>query len=337
MKLSFSQIQSVAVGAVRAVEEDGRLRLCRFTKEQEDLYSTCDPAYYQRALLTAGIRLWFKTDSTQLGLKGTASNEAARSYYSLDVFVNEQPVGHIDNISDVEMPECYTTVQLPLGDFEKRFDLGGGEKTVCVYLPWSAKLLLEEVSLDDGAFIEPVKPAKKLLVFGDSISQGYDAQRPSRHHMVRLADRLGAQMYNKAVGGEKFFPALAALKDDFEPDYITVAYGTNDWSTRPREQVRTTCIDFYQTLSRTYPHAKIFAITPIWRKDHTEYREFGDFFGVQELIAEAVKDLDNVTYVPGFDLVPKDEKYYADARLHPNDRGFDFYFENLWEKIQAAL
>ena len=52
---------------------------------------------------------------------------------------------------------------------------------------------------------------------------------------ARLADALGAEEVNKAIGGECFFPELAATKEDFQPEYITVAYGTNDWSRKSAE------------------------------------------------------------------------------------------------------
>ena len=42
----------------------------------------------------------------------------------------------------------------------------------------------------------------------------------------------------------------------------------------------------------------------------------------------------NVTVVRGFDFVPKEEKYFADLRLHPNDTGFEHYFKNLYKEIE---
>lgn len=61
---------------------------------------------------------------------------------------------------------------------------------------------------------------------------------------ARLADALGAEEVNKAIGGECFFPELAATKEDFQPEYITVAYGTNDWSRKLAEEFQTNCRAF---------------------------------------------------------------------------------------------
>ncbi|MBP3580252.1 MAG: SGNH/GDSL hydrolase family protein [Clostridia bacterium] len=182
-----------------------------------------------------------------------------------------------------------------------------------------------------------MKPEKKLIAYGDSITHGYDALRPSNRYIAKLADMLGAEEYNKAIGGERFFPELAKLKDAFVPDYITVAYGTNDWSCMDEETFKHKCKAFYTNISQNYPEAKIFAITPIWRKDMSEYREFGDFRKVEQDIRSAVMDIKNVTVVSGFDFVPKDEKYFADLRLHPNDEGFGYQAENLYKEIKVLI
>ena len=134
-----------------------------------------------------------------------------------------------------------------------------------------------------------------------------------------------------------FFPALAKIKDNFTPDVITVAYGTNDFSLREEDDFKVRCRDFYVALSQNYPNSKIFAITPIWRSDYKGKRNFGPFENVDAFIREAVADLRNVTVIFGFNLVPKDEKYYADLRLHPNDAGFVFYADNLYNEISKYL
>lgn len=335
MKLNLNQIRGIVNGAARVEEENGKIRLFRFTDEQEEMYKLHSKDYYIRSFCTAGIKLLFKTNSSNLTLKITATPRYTRSYFSLDVFVNGKPYGYIDNFSDIDLPANYTEFKFGESVFEKSFKFADGEKTVCVHLPWSLEVSLDDVILDDGAFIEGIKPPKKLLAFGDSITHGYDALRPSNRYIAKLADKLCAEEFNKAIGGELFYAPAAKLKDAFTPDYITVAYGTNDWNCIDEESFKVRCRDFYLNLHSTYPDSKIFAITPIWRKDMNDYRKFGDFKKVEEDIINIVKDIENITVVSGFDFVPKDEKYYADTRLHPNDEGFDHYFKNLYDKIKS--
>lgn len=337
MKLSFNKVKDITTGAVNFLEENEVLLLKRFTQEQEDLYKATDQDFYDKTFYTAGIKFLFKTDSKNLFLKIRTMNRSTRKYFSVDVFADGNLIGYMDNFSDIELPQDYTQTDLPLGEFSKKFQLGEGEKTVCVHLPWSAKTLIEEVSIDDNAFIEAVKPKKKLIAYGDSITHGYDALRPSNRYVAKVAELLGAEEFNKAIGGERFSPELAMLKDSFTPDYITVAYGTNDWNGIDEETFKCKCKAFYTNLSQNYPDSEIFAITPIWRKDMGEYRKFGDFKKVEPGIRSAVKDIKNVTVISGFDFVPKEEKYFADLRLHPNDSGFECYAENLYRAIKTKI
>ena len=279
----------------------------------------------------------FKTDSKKLNLDIITEIGSSRNYFSVDVLVNGTPVGYIDNFSGVELPENYTKVELPQGEFSKEFELGDGVKTVCLHMPWSARTLIKEIVIDDYAFIEPIKREKKLLVFGDSITHGYDALRPSCRYIARLSEMLEAEEFNKAIGGEKFFPELAKLKDSFVPDYITVAYGTNDWSCMDENTFKEKCRGFYKNLSRSYSQSKIFAITPIWRKDMYEINTEWDFTKVDTYIRDMTSDIENVTVITGFDFVPQDENLYADQNLHPNDKGFAFYAESLYDKIKSEL
>ena len=338
MKLNLEQIESVCQGAVRVVQEDKYIRMYRFSEGQEKVYKEQkNESMYIKTYSTAGIKLMFKTDSTKLFFKVDVEFSSSRKYFSHDIFVTGKMIGNLDNFSDFVMPEGYTGVDLPVGEFSKEFSLGEGEKTVCIYFPWSVTSKIMELSIDDGAFVESVKPAKKMITFGDSITHGYDALRPSDRYAGRIAEALGAEEINKAIGGEIFFPALAESKDDFEPDYITVAYGTNDWSHHDAESFNKNCRGFYKALSENYPNAKIFAITPIWRKDCDEDKPMGDFMNVDKYIKELTADLDNVICITGLDFIPKEEKYFADFRLHPNDVGFDFYFENLYKQIKLYI
>ena len=156
---------------------------------------------------------------------------------------------------------------------------------------------------------------------------------PCNKYISRLADLLDAQEYNKAIGGEIFFPALAATKEAFEPDYITVAYGTNDWNRCTKEAFTENCKAFLYNLSNNYPNTGIFVITPIWRKEISESRPFGEFRCVGEIIQEQAAKFRNISVIQGFEFVPHNENMFGDLRLHPNDTGFEYYFENLANHI----
>jgi len=330
MKLSLSQIKKITLGAVRITEQEDGINFYRFTKEQEELYVKRNThSEYIKTFHTSGVKLCFKTDSKNLFLKLLISGKASRDYFACEVIVNGKRLDTINNFSDVDLPQYYSNIKVPIGEFEKHFNLADGVKEVKIYLPWSIKTVIKEMSIEDGSLIEPIKYKNSLLAFGDSISQGYDALYPSNKYITKLAEFLNAEEFNKAIGAEIFFPELSKTKENFIPDYITVAYGSNDWNRCKREDIEKNCTEFFSNLSTNYPTSKIFAITPIWRKDMVEYRQAGDLRTIADIIISATKELDNVTVINGFDFVPKEEKYFADFRLHPNDEGFNHYFINL--------
>ena len=337
MKPELSQIKKIALGAVRITQEEDGFHFYRFTQEQEALYRDRSQDFYKKSFSTSSVQLRFQTNSESLFLKASVTPGSSRKYFAFEVFADGKRIGTLDNYSDTELPQAYASVVLPQGTFEKAFSLGTGRKEVRVVFPWSAQAILQELVLDDGAELVPVKPKRKLLVFGDSITQGYDALLPSNKYITQLAEYLDAEEINKAIGAEIFYPELAATAEDFVPDYITVAYGTNDWFKCTEEEFRVNCAGFYENLSRNYPNTPIIAITPIWRKEITEDRKFGAFEKVEAIIREIAAGLKNVTVVSGFAFVPQEEELFGDMRLHPNDNGFAYYYRNLKDCVVQLL
>lgn len=337
MKLNLDQIKEITTGAVRIEETESGIRFYRYTKAQDELYKVRNPEFWLRSHCTTGIKFCFDTDSENLFLNIEAIHKTSRTFFYVDVLKDGELIGCIDNVCDADTSGNYIALQCPAGEFSKHFDLGVGEKRICIRLPWAMITTLKELSIDDVAYVKGVKQKKTLLALGDSITQGYDALHPSDRYVARLADAIGADEYNKAIGGDVFFPDLAALREDFDPDIVTVAYGTNDWSHLGEDEFKNNCRGFYKNLADNYPNAKIFAITPIWRADCREPRDFGSFDKVSANIREATEDLKNVTVIEGIDFVPHDSSFFSDKYLHPNSKGFDHYFNNLCAEIKKYL
>ena len=337
MQLNFEQIKAITCGAVSLEETAAGGKFYRVTKDQLAIYPKRREALVLKSLAASGVKLCFETDSENLYVRGLFEHASARSYFSLDVAVNGKVVGSMDNFSHMEIPAIYTDIAFEMGRYEKSFSLGKGMKSVTVYLPWNKIVTLEAFCLDDGCEIKPIKFPKKLLAFGDSITQGFDAMRNTSRQIGRLAEKLNAEEFSKAVGAETFDPVLAALRDDFDPDYIVVAYGTNDFTGKTPERFVSDCNRFFAELNKNYPNAKIFAITPIWRGDMDKPRAYSSFFDIEKGIRAATEKLPNVILVDGQTLVPHDPGFYADGRLHPNDEGFEHYFQNLWAAVKEHV
>ena len=338
MELTYEQIQSVACGAVRYIVEEDGITFHRFTQAQHEMYEKKDIAFFDKSKTSSGIKLCFRTDSKVLYLDSTVKNARSRTYFSFDVFVDDNLVGCLDNYSDQEIPRDFSQINFPVGRFGRTFNLGTGMKTVTVHLPWNKITKLHKLYLSDGAIVEPVKQEKKMLVFGDSISVGFDCLRPSRRQVARIAKQLGAEEFNKCIGGERYCPDLSELPEDFIPDYIYVAYGTNDYSSTTPETFYANSKKFFENLDKNYPGVKTFVITPIWRVNYnTLERPYRSFFEIDEAIHVLLAERHNTIVISGFDLVPHSVDYFGDYGLHPNMVGHDYYFENLWKEIKKTL
>ena len=332
MKLTTEQIRAITLGATRTEEIDGATHFYRFTEEQEEYYKnqTYNKGFYGKVFSTAGIRLEFVTNSRSLALKIEARQTPTtitRKYFFVSVFCNGQKLGLIGSDTAAE------------GIFEASHMLPEGENTVCIYFPWAVITLLHSLTLDDGATITPVKKKCKMLQYGDSITHGYDTREPQNSYASIVADTFSADARNKAIGGEIFQPTLATLSDEgFEPDYITVAYGTNDWShCDSYKELMDGCHGFYHNLATLYPNAKIFAITPIWRGSENEEKPAGPFSIVAEIIRDAVADLPSVTVIDGYGFVPPEAACFSPDLLHPVDLGFSHYGRNLVAELKKYI
>lgn len=328
MKLTLDQIKTITRGVDSVVEKDGKFHFYRFTQAQIKAYETTSPNdFYRKSFASSGVRFYFRTNSTKLAFNYEFGYGSSREYAYFDLYVNGAMEKHFGSDGNACRGGSIN-IALP-----------AGEKTLELYFPWSRCTMLSDVELDDGATIEGLYRKYKMISFGDSITHGYDAIYPSLSYASQLAQNLDAEQLNKGIGGDIFFPALLDEKDAFEPDFITVAYGTNDWSKCPRETFEKNCTEFYNRLSAMYPSAKIFAITPIWRGDG--FRKVCGFgspvTNVHPMIAEICKDLPNVVVINPYNFVPHRPEFFADLRLHPNDFGFGLYAKGVYNEIVKYL
>lgn len=324
MILTKEQLMPITCGALDIVEEDGKFTFRRFTEEQTKYYAIYrNDDYAKKTLGASGVRLAFETDSENFGFECDIVHipNAGMGYF--DIYVDNALTDHFG----VDRGE---------GNFSVKLALGKGVKFVEVYFPWAKLSKMYDITLDDGAMIVPVKRPRVMINYGDSITHGYYAQYPSLSYASRLARMLNAESYNKAIGGDRFFPELLELPEDIVPDIVTVAYGTNDWRCHTRPTLTSRCREFYARLSEKYPEAKIFAISPIWRSVQTSEKFDGPCTDVHTIITEACADLPNVSVINGWNLTAHMQPFYTDG-LHPNDLGMSIYAENLYREILRRL
>ncbi len=337
MSLTYDEIISAISGAVRTKITEKGIELYRFTKEQENFFKDfTDELRYKLSRDTAGMVMRFKTNSETLNIKLFVHEQLIRTYFVCDVICNGGALESITNFKQNLAPGEEQKPTIEYGELSKEYVLPKGEKVIEIYFPYFRQLSILEVSLSDGADFEPVKREKLMLTYGDSITHGAEAAHPRDRYAGRMCEYLGADEVCKAIGGDFFRPQEAALKDDLTPDYISVAYGTNDWNGnfRTLDIIAANCRQFCENLRQNYPHVPIILITPIWRKDLVSQKLAGDFNALYDALKNAVSNIENVLVVCGRNLVPEDEECFADRNLHPNSKGFKHYSENLINELK---
>ena len=325
MKLSLNEVRAITRGALAVNEREGNFRFARFTDDQQNHYDEVKPDFGVKAHATSGVRLEFYTDSSKFTFDYHTRIASSREFYYFDVFVDGVMMQHVGHDS---IREAVGSVKVKLPE---------GEHRVAVYFPCLAEAMISNVTLDDGASLRPVEKSRRMICYGDSITQGYDAKYSSQTYANLVADKLDADMIDQGIGGEIFRPELIDPALDFAPDIITVAYGTNDWSGQERERTVKNANAFYEKLRATYPKAKIFAITPIWRADDDRVTKVGTFAEGVQIVKDAAAAQEGVVIVDGARMIPHLREVCADKYLHPNDYGFKFYANALYEAIKPHL
>ena len=309
--LSYDAIKSISFGAVNISEQPDGLRFNKFSQKQIEEWTKF--SRYNEASGSTGIRLDFYTDSSSFFFRGTSGKK-------FELFVNGESV----KISSD-------------GYIEAELDNTQENRVTLLFPNHQVNATLYELRLDEGASIRPYKYSRKFLIVGDSITQGYSSVTDSLSWANRITRMFDADSVIQAISGGTFRYSTLDPDVEFTPDYIFVAYGTNDWSGgSSMESFKANAQAYYDKLAELYPNATIIGITPIWRKDN-HARNVGEF---DDMCAELKTIIESVGgyAVNGVDLVPHDRKYYGeDICLHPNDEGFEFYANNLYEAVKDII
>ena len=329
MQLNTETLKQLFKGALSIQNEDEWLRLYRFTKNQRNYYFEKTPdTLYPKTFATAGMKLDLVTDANEISFDFRVFAASSRTFYSVDLYID-----------GVFCDEMYVMNILRKKSGSVSFVLPKGTHRLTVYFPNLMRMDIANVRLAGASFAEPVPSKMKILCLGDSITQGYDAYHSSLSYVNRISEALDAEILDQAIGAEVFDEKILDEELPFDPDLITIAYGTNDWAIlESKEQFLTGAENFFKKIKNIYPDKKIVYISPIWRGDYQ--RPFGTQDTAVGGFEESVKALqmlakeNGLFVVDGIPLTPHHSDFFADQFLHPNDLGFGFYAENLLRELK---
>ena len=321
MVLTNEQLRKTISGAAEIIEGNGMLTPLRFGKHvRENVYPE-GTRFHPATMQTSGVVSRFITNSENLAFSYTVSTLSASQ--SFDVWAD----GIFYATQGCDPTRGRVEVKLPQGD-----------KLVTIYFPHHEDGKIFDVTLDTGAeFALAPARAHKVLFIGDSITHGSTSAHASMTYAHQLSRALDIEVVNQGIGGERFHAAAVDNELDFTPDLISVAYGTNDWShDGSYEEMEEGANAHLQALRAKYPNTKIAVILPIWRADCHLIKPVGPFENAHKIVREAATRV-GATVIDGLTLVPHVTDVYADARLHPNEFGFQFYAENLLPYFKKLL
>lgn len=315
MILTLDDIRAVTVGAIEVEERDGGFHFLRCTKKQTEAWRNLVPILGERSLATNGVRLDFVTDARAITFSAAAGNYELH----IDELLRAKYL-HTNENEKIAFSLCD-----PLGR-EK------AEYRVTLYLPSHTIGVLRSLSLEGASYIRPLTYDCRLLVLGDSITQGWESEYDSMTYAYALSRALHANSIIQGVGGGVFHVSTLDTLP-FDPDIVTIAFGTNDYDRCPTpEDMRANVSDYLDWIASSYGDKKVFVISPIWR-DKVIVDRFEACRAV--VIEEAARR--GIIHIDGLAMVPPFPSLYSDAFLHPNTLGFAYYSENVVRAIQKHL
>lgn len=315
MELTFEQIRSCTAGALFVQQETDGIGFYKMTPKQTDAWYCFSETLGQRSLTNTGVSLDLHTDSTSFEFQ-----VATTSPYEL--YVNGVLWERFAS-SRMEEADCRIRVRLPEG--EKRIGL-----VFPSHNAGGARLL--HVKLEDGASFTPHSFKRKLLILGDSITQGRGSEYDSLSYAWRVTRFFDANSIIQGMGGGFHHHTLFDEDLPWEPEWIIEAYGTNDWGRyKTLEELDENVGLYLDKLVARYPNKKIFAITPLWRAD----AHIPKAMGLHEACCQVLKEQyskHGCIVVDGSRMTPGLPEFFMDG-LHPNEWGHSIFAENLIKEI----
>lgn len=321
MILKNTDLGKLASNCIGVTETpDNGIRINRFTPKQWEVYKKYNlPAHPH---FNAGVCFDFIYDGKGIWFDFMPMMKASRRYISFDVYENDRFVYTFTNFNGTAGIRRFSY------EFAEK-----KERRVRIFLPYTCALEIWNFTLDDGSNFSPTptEGKMKILMYGDSITHGYDSQFTSTSYAGMVATHYSnAIVLNQAVGGFIFCADSLDEELDYEPDVITVAYGTNDWSRYglDEEKYRSMAKAYIDKLCKLYPNAKIFGILPLWRDAWNKFEgQRMPFAKIYDILTEYYTEY-GITIIDGRDAVPSDNHFFADG-VHPNTAAHALYGKHV--------
>lgn len=315
MKLTIKTLKKLVKGAVICSKDGAYMVFYRYGKAQMEYMAREEYDYGWRgwAKFSGGIRLEFITDSENISFDYLASHQHERSN-TIDLYVDNM-LARVYKIQDKLKGSVH-------------FTLPSGKKRVAIYFPCESVLKIKNFTID-GSYKSVKSKKTKLLIIGDSITQGAGPEIASASYVNILSREADFDILDQGIGGYRYEPCDLMEIEEFKPDRIMVALGTNFYEKSVCEErgydYARAVKDFYKRLDEIYPSVPKLVMTPLYRTRDLDMERF--LWCIDTIKAEC-KKYSNILVADGFDLMPNDPVSLSDG-VHPSTYGSLMLGSNL--------
>jgi lysophospholipase L1-like esterase len=293
----------------------------RFSHERIEAYESYNMTakiaapYYE---CTTGVRMDFYTDADTVSFHYTVTDGFfdSNSEYATDTF---------NIFENGEYKSSQKVVKGVAGDVFYSRKSTEEESRITIVFPSYHGVSLSRFDLGNTRPVEDYD--HKILVFGDSISQGLFADKPADGYVHQVCTNLNADYMNLSVGGEIFRTAALDEEVNFDPTYIIVALGTNDYYGGVTvDDVQTNAVSYLIKVKKIYPDIPITVIAP-----------FGNFSADYNAAIIGAAQATECHYIDGTTLISHSPSSWNKDRVHPATPGFAEIAAALTPILQEKL
>lgn len=337
-------------------DEEGFLYFRRFTPSQMEVYSE-DVIFCLMSRCSTGVYLLFQTTGNKVSLvckktsvlnilptvfkelgisklveMGKEFKDNIQQYGKGRIYIEDSFDVFVDGIKMAEPKPKSGKIRISFKNPKHK------PVNVKICFPIFAEIGIKEIRCN-GETKAVNSDREKMYCFGDSITQGFVAGSPSCSYTARLADALNLDALNQGVGGYYFMAeSLDGLESQPAPKIITVAYGTNDWTTMPDlDTIKVNVRQYFEKLCQFFPDTPILVITPIWRGDMETIKPSGYLEDVIKVIEAETSGYEKIKIIDGLIISSHKADDYADGFLHPNKEGFEVMAKGIAKEMNQTI
>ncbi len=308
MKASKKTLKKFIKGALTIREEGAYLCPLKYEEAQIEQFRQADKGWHWRSQFSSGTRIELLTDATEIRL----------DYYATDFSSS-------DNTFDLYVDGVLNCVhKVKKFNFDRAiYNVREGWKLVQIYLPTDCHIGIKNFNIN-GAYKSVKDKGQKVLIIGDSITQGYGTFMSGASYANVLQRKTGYNIVAQGIGGLPFKDCVL-YKGEYEPDKIIVSLGTNYYEAVDIYDYENEVKDFFKKLNELWGDKEIIYISPLWRDNDVIWDRF---LWCREVATNEALKYENITVIDGFDLVPHVHECYHD-KIHPNAYGCELLANNL--------